>query len=166
MSAGECSGLVLPETGVFLNNFMGEADIHPLGFHQLAPGTRLTSSMTPLLIEHGDGAITAVGTGGSSRIRTALLQVIRNLVTHGMEPARAVHADRVHYEDDVLYLEAATTLAEVGPALEREGARVGLFHGRNMFFGGAHLASRAPDGRVYGVGDDRRSGAARVLTPS
>ncbi len=164
VSNGECSGLVLPGHGVFLNNFLGEEDIHPAGFHRVPPGQRLQSSMTPLLVLSEGGAVTALGSGGSNRIRTALLQVVRNRVTHGLAPGDAVRADRLHYEDGTLYGEAATTLAEVLPALAEEGARVALFHGRNMFFGGAHLAERGADGIVRGVGDDRRSGAAAVLT--
>lgn len=166
VSNGECSGLVLPGHGVFLNNFLGEADLNPHGFHRWPPGTRLGSSMTPLLALRPDGTVLAVGSGGSNRIRSALLQVVRNLAVHGLPAEDAVCADRLHYEDHRLYAEAADRYAESTAALEAEGLDLARFHGHNMFFGGAHLALRRPDGTVTGVGDPRRSGAAAVETAS
>ncbi len=165
VSAGECSGLVLPGHGVFLNNFLGEQDINPGGFHRLAPGARMASSMTPMVLRHPDGRLTALGSGGSNRIRTALLQVVRNLVVHRLTPEESVAADRLHYEDGTLYAEIAGRYAEAVPALARDGLSVSPFPQPSMYFGGAHLASRAPDGRVHGMGDPRRAGAAAVEEP-
>jgi gamma-glutamyltranspeptidase/glutathione hydrolase len=64
-----------PDTGVMLNNMMGEDDLHPEGFHASPPGMRVASMMAPSLLS--DAAVRcrlALGSGGSKRIRTALLQ--------------------------------------------------------------------------------------------
>jgi gamma-glutamyltranspeptidase/glutathione hydrolase len=165
ISNGECSGLVLPGYGVLINNFLGEQDINPEGYHRFPPGARMGSSMAPLLLRQADGTITAMGSGGSNRIRNVLLQVVRNLVAHGQTPQEAVLADRMHYEDGTLYAEVTNRLSRVVRGLAEAGTRVAQFQVRNMFFGGAHVATRRPDGTVMGMGDDRRSGAAAVSEP-
>jgi len=165
VSNGECSGNVLPGYGVFFNNFLGEEDINPKGFHRLPPGTRMGSAMTPMLVEHPGGALTALGTGGSSRIRSALLQVSRNLCVHGMTPAQAVVADRVHYENGTLYAEAAGAHAAAMQGLASEGLDVSIFGKPSMYFGGSHLVRRDADGTSVGVADARRAGEAASEDP-
>jgi gamma-glutamyltranspeptidase len=59
----------------------------------------------------------------------------------------------------------ANRLSAVVRTLAEAGTWVALFQIRNMFFGGAHVATRRPDGTVMGMGDDRRSGAAAVSEP-
>ena len=65
-----------------LNNMMGESDLHPDGFHGAEPGTRVASMMAPSLLDLPDGSVVALGSGGSERIRSALLQTVVRLV-HG-----------------------------------------------------------------------------------
>ena len=162
MSIGEACGLVVPGLGVFPNNFLGEEDLNPLGFHRFAPGVRLTSSMCPVIAQTPERARLALGSGGANRIRTALLQVLRRVCTHGIEPERAVAADRLHYEDGRLYAETMGQLAEPVSAFVEAGGTATTFDAPNMFFGGVHLVRRQPDGRAMAVGDPRRSGAAAV----
>ena len=47
MSSGYSAGLVIPGTGILLNNALGEVELNRLGLHALAPGTRLASNMAP-----------------------------------------------------------------------------------------------------------------------
>lgn len=162
ISSGECSGVVVPGCGIFLNNFLGEEDLNPLGFHQFSPGVRLGSTMCPVLMRGADGTIAAMGSGGSNRIRTALLQVLRNLVTHHQHPAEAVRSDRLHYEAGVLYAEGANVHARAMQALAGLGLPHSLFPAPSMYFGGVHLARRSGSGEVIGVGDARRSGAVSL----
>ncbi len=160
-SNGECSTVIVPGTGVFLNNFLGEDDINPGGFHRLAPGTPMGSSMCPMLLNSAKHTV-ALGSGGSNRIWTALLQTTRNLLVHGKHPARAVNSDRVHFEAGKMAGEAANDMRDALDALVAEGLQLGRFDAPNMFFGGTHLAIRSADTEVLGVGDERRSGAAAV----
>lgn len=159
VSNGESSGLVVPGFGVFLNNFLGEGDLNPLGFHGFAPGARLGSAMCPALVRQRDGSVLATGSGGSSRIRTALLQVLRRRLVHGQDLATAVRADRLHVEAGRLLLEGGGNLGPVAAQLAKE-LDTTVFPAVNMYFGGAHSVLRGPDCRCEAVGDPRRSGSA------
>jgi gamma-glutamyltranspeptidase/glutathione hydrolase len=162
VSIGEASGLVVPGYGIFPNNFLGEEDLNPLGFHAFPPGVRMGSSMSPTLLVQPDGAMVALGTGGANRIRTALLQVMRHVVRHDATVDEAVRWDRLHYENDTLYAECANGYADAIGSLEADGTPLTPFPEPNMFFGGVHVAARSSDGEVLGVGDDRRSGEVAV----
>src|SRR6185437_14533415 len=54
-SYGSCSGVVVPGTGIHLNNMLGEQDLNPLGFHRHPPGRRMPSMMSPTVVL-SDGA--------------------------------------------------------------------------------------------------------------
>ncbi|HEV2814220.1 MAG TPA: gamma-glutamyltransferase, partial [Solirubrobacteraceae bacterium] len=102
---GEGSGVVVPGTGIHVNNIMGEEDLSPAGFHLAPAGTRMPSMMAPTLVLRGDTVELAVGSAGSNRIRSAILQVIVGVVDHGLAAREAVRAPRVHFEDGIVYAE-------------------------------------------------------------
>jgi gamma-glutamyltranspeptidase/glutathione hydrolase len=151
---GEGSGVVVPGTGIHLNNVMGEQDLNPLGFHRHPPGRRMPSMMAPSVVMR-DGAVELVlGSAGSNRIRSALLQTIVAVVDHGMGVRGAVYAPRVHFEDGVLFAEPGVDLTELDP-----DTRIVRFGERNLFFGGVQAAQQR--GSVSaGAGDPRRGGVA------
>jgi gamma-glutamyltranspeptidase/glutathione hydrolase len=158
-SNGSASGVIVPGTGVHLNNMLGEQDLNPLGFHRHPPGRRLPSMMAPTIVLRGGDAELAVGSAGSNRIRSAILQTIIRSIDDGLEAQAAVEAPRVHFEDGIVYTEPGVDTS----ALERAGRSLGPFRERNLFFGGAQAAARAEDGRFSGGGDPRRGGAAIVV---
>jgi len=98
LSNGEGAGTLAPGTGIMLNNMLGEEDINPTGFHQWPEDTRLSSMMAPTLAVEGNGTLMALGSGGSNRIRTAILQVLVNFLDFSMSADDAVEAPRLHYE--------------------------------------------------------------------
>jgi gamma-glutamyltranspeptidase/glutathione hydrolase len=152
-SNGEGSGYLAPGTGVMLNNMMGEEDLHPEGFHASRPGLRVASMMCPSLLMR-DGVVSlALGSGGSKRIRTALAQVLSNVVDHGMDPRAAIEAPRLHWDGECLQVEPGYPEA----ALRALGERWPLnpWDERNLYFGGVHAV--APG--IQGVGDPRRGGS-------
>ena len=103
---GEGSGLVVPGTGIHVNNVMGEQDLNPLGFFTYPPGRRMPSMMAPTVVMGTDGEVELVlGSAGSNRIRSAILQVIVGVVDHGLRAHDAVLAPRAHFEDGVVYVE-------------------------------------------------------------
>ena len=102
---GEGSGVIVPRTGIHLNNIMGEQDLNPLGFHRHPPGSRMPSMMAPTIVTRDGEVELVLGSAGSNRIRSALLQTIVGVVDRGLGAQQAVGAPRVHYEDDVLYAE-------------------------------------------------------------
>jgi gamma-glutamyltranspeptidase / glutathione hydrolase len=156
-SNGEGSGIVVPGTGVHVNNMMGEQDLSPLGFFSHPPGRRLPSMMAPTIVLGTDGAPElALGSAGSNRIRSALLQVIVNVLDRGMDALGAVRAPRLHFEDGLVYAEPGIEAA----GLEAEGRTLAWFRNLNLFFGGCQAVERNPaTGRLDGGGDPRRGGA-------
>src|SRR3954469_19779213 len=96
---GEGSGVLVPGTGIHLNNVMGEEDLSPQGFHQDPPGRHMPSMMAPTVVLDADGEVELVlGSAGSNRIRSALLQTIVGAVDHGLDAHSAVVAPRMHVE--------------------------------------------------------------------
>ena len=98
LSNGEGNGFIVGNFGFMLNNMLGEEDLSAGGLEAWREGTRLSSMMAPTIILEPDGAVTALGTGGSNRIRSAILQVAVNLLDHGMSLEDAVEAPRLHVE--------------------------------------------------------------------
>jgi gamma-glutamyltranspeptidase/glutathione hydrolase len=153
---GEGSAVIVPGTGIHLNNVMGEQDLNPFGFNRHPAGRRMPSMMAPtLVLRHGDVEL-VLGSAGSNRIRSALLQTIVGVVDRGLDAVAAVNAPRAHYEDRVVYHEPQLDDAELALA----GAQVVRFHDRNLFFGGVQAVQRRPDGTLLGAGDPRRGGVA------
>jgi gamma-glutamyltranspeptidase/glutathione hydrolase len=157
---GEGSGLVVPGTGLHVNNMMGEQDLSPLGFFTHPPGRRLPSMMAPTVVLHGGEVELVLGSAGSNRIRSALLQVIVNVLDHGLDAAAAVEAPRLHFEDGLVYTEPGVPTGE----LEAAGRTIARFRERNLFFGGCQAVEREPtSGALSGGGDPRRGGAVVLV---
>jgi gamma-glutamyltranspeptidase / glutathione hydrolase len=98
----------------------------------------------------------ALGSAGSNRIRSALLQVIVNAIDRGMGAAAAVESPRLHFEDGLVYAEPGIDAA----AIEAAGYQMAWFRHRNLFFGGCQAVERDPaSGTLSGGGDPRRGGA-------
>ena len=163
-SNGSGSGVLPPGTGVHLNNMLGEEDLNPQGFHMHAPGTRVTSMMAPTLVLHDDGEIElAVGSAGSNRLRSAILQVIRYVVDYDMDVATAVRRGRMHYEAGTVHVEPGFS-NDAMDELERRGLPLVRWKGLNLFFGGTQAVRRDPvTGELSGAGDPRRGGVAVVV---
>jgi gamma-glutamyltranspeptidase/glutathione hydrolase len=163
LSNGEGDGFIVGRHGFMLNNMLGEEDLSSGRLDAWREGRRLSSMMAPTIIMEADGTVTALGTGGSNRIRTAILQVAVNLLAHGMSLEDAVTAPRLHVERD------GTTSFEPGLSEEAEAAFRALedkghaWPAPNLFFGGVHAARWHPGKGVEGAGDPRRQGVARVV---
>ena len=153
-SNGEGSGVVVPGTGIHMNNVMGEADLNPLGWHRHPAGRRMPSMMAPSVVMRAGEVELVLGSAGSSRIRSALLQTIVGVVDRGLSAREAVEAPRVHFEDGVLYAEPGIEAGELGQAME-----VVRFASINLFFGGVQ-AALAHGEVLEGAGDPRRGGVA------
>jgi gamma-glutamyltranspeptidase/glutathione hydrolase len=153
---GEGSGVWVPGTGVHLNNIMGEEDLNPLGFHAFPPGRRMPSMMAPTVVVGDDGVELVLGSAGSNRIRSAILQTIVGVIDRGLSVRDAVEAPRLHFEDGVVFTEPGVDVA----ALERGEWTVNPFRSQNVFFGGVQAVERdVATGTLTGAGDPRRGGA-------
>jgi gamma-glutamyltranspeptidase/glutathione hydrolase len=154
---GEGCGIVVPGTGIHVNNIMGEEDLNPLGFHAFPPGRRMPSMMAPTVVQSADGVELVVGSAGSNRIRSAILQTIVGVVDRGLSAGEAIEAPRLHFEDGVVYTEPGIDV----DALRAAGREVSPFRAPNVFFGGVQAVERDPrTGALTGAGDPRRGGVA------
>jgi gamma-glutamyltranspeptidase / glutathione hydrolase len=158
-SNGSGSGVLVPGTGVILNNMLGEEDLNPLGFHRTPPGTRVPSMMAPTVVLRGGEVVLAVGSAGSNRIRSAILQTVVRVVEQGMGPQEAISAPRVHAEAGIVQAEPGID-AEALARLEARGVPIVRRAERNLYFGGVQAVARDPaTGALSGGGDPRRGGA-------
>jgi gamma-glutamyltranspeptidase/glutathione hydrolase len=162
LTNGEGCGRLGPGDGFMLNNMLGEADLNPAGHHAWPVDTRLSSMMAPTLILWPDGAATALGSGGSNRIRSAMTQVLVNLVAFAQPAAQAVDAPRLHLEDGLLSIEGgfAEDAARAAAALAPESRG---WPDRSLFFGGVHTVHAKANGSLEAYGDPRRGGAALLV---
>ena len=144
-----------------VNNMLGEEDLNPAGFHRWAENVRMSSMMAPTLVLREGRPEVVLGSGGSNRIRTAILQVISNILDFGMAAPAAVSSPRIHWEQGRLSLEpgfdpgAVERLARYRPAIAQEQTQ---WQAPSMFFGGVHTVMASGSDRFAGAGDERRSG--------
>ena len=158
-SNGSGSGVLVPGTGVILNNMLGEEDLNPLGFHRIAPGRRVPSMMAPTIVRRGGEVELVLGSAGSNRIRSAILQTVVRVVEQGLPVAAAVSAPRLHFESDVVQAEPGIDEQALA-RLEARGVAVARWPAINLFFGGVQAVARDPrTGAPSGGGDPRRGGA-------
>ena len=159
LSNGTGAGVIVPGTGIMPNNMLGEEDLLPDGPGSWQTDERLASAMCPMSIRAPDGSVTMMGSGGSSRIRSALSQTALHLID-GMSLEEAILAPRLHL--DALNGPVA---AEPGDerwldALRKLPADLTLWPDRAMYFGGVHAVRRSPRGHAEAVADPRRDGFA------
>jgi gamma-glutamyltranspeptidase/glutathione hydrolase len=159
LSNGEGSGYVIPDTGIMMNNMLGEEDLNPKGFHQWPTNRRLASMMAPTLILADDGRAVVLGSGGSNRIRSAILQVIINQLDYGMPLEQAIAFPRIHYENELLSMEPGIDKS-IADALKNEFPKQQHWQSKNLFFGGTHCVMMDEKGNHMGIGDERRGGVS------
>jgi gamma-glutamyltranspeptidase/glutathione hydrolase len=162
-SNGTGSGLLVPGTGVHVNNMLGEEDLNPLGFHATPAGRRMTSMMSPTIVLRDGEVVAGLGSGGSNRIRSAVLQAVVRLVADRMPVRDAVEAGRLHFEEGTVQAEPGVDASGLD-RLERRGYAVARWRRKNLYFGGVHAVARDPaTGELSGGGDPRRGGAVVVV---
>ncbi len=157
VSNGEGNGELVGDFGFMLNNILGEEDVNPLGTEDWPLNTRLSSMMCPALIETEDGSIVALGSGGSNRIRSAIMQVIVRHCLQGKNLESAITAPRLHVEGEHLDFEDLFTHGE-RQKLCQTFSDHRAWHEPNMFFGGVHAVRMDVNGGFSGTGDARRDG--------
>ncbi len=155
-SNGSCSGVVVPGTGVHLNNMLGEDDLNPFGHHLHAAGARVPSMMAPTVVLRDGQPEMALGSAGSNRIRSAILQTVLGVVDEGLSAQEAVDRPRLHVEGDVVEAEPGVS-PDALDRLEQRGYRVRRWEETNLFFGGVQAVARI-GGELSGGGDPRRGG--------
>ena len=151
---------MVPETGFMLNNMLGEEDINPGGFGRWQTDQRMASMMAATVLTI-DNKQYALGSGGSNRIRSAILQVVSNLVDFKMDLEQAVASPRIHVEQGALNMEQGFSELDT-QALEKEVDSLVRWQGLNLFFGGVH-AVELSDKTIRAYGDIRRGGIGLIV---
>jgi gamma-glutamyltranspeptidase/glutathione hydrolase len=144
-----------------VNNMLGEEDLNPAS-REGSPGKRLMSMMAPsIVLEDGEPRL-VLGSAGSIRLRAAILQIVVNVLDHGLTIPEAIDAPRVHLDGTALQLEGGFD-PDAADRLEAAGYEVVRWKGRNLYFGGASVVGLGADGRLDAAGDPRRGGAGAVV---
>ena len=150
---GEGCGYFVPEYGIMMNNMLGEQDLNPYGYHKWKTIRRLPTMICPTIILKDDKPLYVLGSGGSNRIRSAITQVILNLIIKNMPLEEAINAPRIHLEGNDLFLEPGINLDN-----KYKHLNVNPFKEKSLFFGGVNCVS--PN---EAIGDFRRGGIGLVI---
>jgi gamma-glutamyltranspeptidase/glutathione hydrolase len=160
MSAGYGSGVLPPDTGIWLNNSLGEVELTGGTLKVTEPGTRLSSNMAPTVAHRTDGTVLSIGSPGADRITTAILQVLVNYMHFGMPLADAVAHARAHVES---FPEGYRVAHEPGLPMDQVELPQRPFDHLSMFFGGVAAAEWSPSAGFTVAGDPRRSGGTAIV---
>jgi gamma-glutamyltranspeptidase/glutathione hydrolase len=160
-STGSGSGVIVPGTGIHLNNMLGEHDLNPSGA-EAKPGSRLTSMMAPSLVVRRGRPRLVVGSAGSVRLRGAILQAVVNVLDHGLDVGEAIMAPRVHLEEPHVHCEGGLDPSELD-RIEERGYDVVRWRRRNLYFGGVSAVAVGARGSLAAAGDPRRGGHGIVV---
>ncbi len=155
---GEGSGIVIPGTGIMLNNMLGEEDLNPQGFFRWKPYVRLPSMMSPTAVMSKNGIELLLGSAGSNRIRSAIVQVILNYEVFNIPVEEAISLPRLHFENGTVFIEPGYPEKTISTLSNHY--RLVRFSEKNLFFGGV----QAVTGDFHGAGDLRRGGSYIFLT--
>ena len=159
-------GLVAAGTGILLNNELDDFAVKPdapnayglIGFdaNEPGPGKRPLSSMTPTIVLKDGKPFLVTGSPGGSRIITAVLQVVVNVIDRGMDIASAVAAPRVHNQwmPDRVVVEQSLA-PDLVAALRARGDQVDV----TRPFTSANSIMVTPQGSFVGAADPRTRGA-------
>ncbi len=159
VSIGEGSGYFIPDTGVQLNNCLGETALLPGGLHSWIPNKRLISLMCPTMLQdERNGDYIMLGTGGAGRIPSALAQVILNIAWREMTLHDAVEAPRAHWQEDLFRFERGRFPGEYEELL-RSREEINIWPEKHLYFGGIQ-ASSFRGHKMQAASDRRREGAA------
>jgi len=155
-SNGEGCGHFVPDTGIILNNMLGESALLPNGLHSWEPNVRLGSMMAPTIMLNADHKAEAVlGSGGAGRIPFMLTQVIHQMVDQDRNIEEAVNAPRLHVIDDTCNMEPGLPPNLPLPA----GVTAHSWDKQSLYFGGVHAVVHQK-GNMQAIGDDRRGGVS------
>ena len=154
------SGIVVPGTGILLNNHLADFDSKAGGPNAIGPGKRPTSSIAPTLVFKNGNPALILGTPGATRIVSALAQIIINVIDFGMGLDEAIEAPRVHCLSKTLAVEGRIP-SEIIETLKSWGHPVKVYPDWDNYFGGAQgILIDTRNKKLFGAADSRRDGAA------
>jgi gamma-glutamyltranspeptidase/glutathione hydrolase len=155
------SGVMIPGTGVLLNNFLNWTDLNPASPNALQPGQRMAMCLAPSISTRDGKGVLALGTPGSYGILQTQVQAMVGHVDFGLDLQAAIDMPRARLWDGTqIYLERRVPHT-VCRELSARGHDVTLLPDFSWRAGGMQAVSRDPDsGALTGAADSRRDGAA------
>lgn len=155
------SGVVIPGTGVCMNNFMNWGDINPASPNYLRGGERFGMCLAPSISRQNGEAVLALGTPGSYGILQTQVQALVHHQVYGLDLQAAIDAPRVRLWDHRRVDVEARVEADVLAELTARGHDVHSCEAFSMSCGGMQAIARNPaNGALTGAADSRRDGAA------
>lgn len=162
------AAVVAPGTGVLLNNALNNLAFASKGsVNYVAPGRWPRSTIAPTLAFRDGRPVLAVGAPGGQRIPTAVLQVTLDVLDFGRPLDEAVFGARMHVRrattrDEPANIVDLDPLADpsLAAALEQMGWKAERRAPGDFYFGAVNAALFLPDGTLFGVADQRRTGDA------
>jgi gamma-glutamyltranspeptidase/glutathione hydrolase len=118
--------------------------------------------MAPSLVLRREQPRLVVGSAGSIRLRGAILQIVVNVVGHGLPAQEAIERPRVHLEEPHVHCEGGFETQELD-RLASLGYDLVRWRRRNLYFGGAAAVEFRDDGSLAAAGDPRRGGHGIVV---
>jgi len=150
---GAGSGYIIPNTGIMMNNMLGEEDLNPEGFHSWNTSIRMQTMMSPTIISGNSGPELILGSGGSSRIRSAIKQVIINKYINGMDLENSIYSPRIHLDGNIIHCERGVDCKD----FNFTWSKINQWDEKNLFFGGVNAVTKNE-----AVGDIRRGGCGLI----
>ena len=137
------SGVLVPGTGIMLNNEMDDFNPQPGTSNSVEPKKRPLSSMTPTIMLKNGKPFMSVGSPGATRIISALTQIIVNVVDFRMNLQDAIEAARIHCMTGDIFMESRIPKA-TQDALTAKGHKLNVRGEMDLYFGGAQGVMIAP----------------------
>jgi gamma-glutamyltranspeptidase/glutathione hydrolase len=156
------TGMVVPGYGFLLNNELTDFDFVPGGPNQVEPGKRPRSSMSPTIVLRDGQPVMALGSPGGPTIITTVMQVLLNVLEHGMDLQAAIDAGRVFSSSYPRLAWEAQLEPGTVEALRALGHAPAAAPTR---LGSMQAALRGPSGEWTGGADSRREGTVVYVTP-
>ncbi len=158
------SAVVVPETGILLNNQMTDFD-GPGTANEVAAGKRPRSSMSPVIVVAAGRPVLVLGAPGGPRIPMGVVSVISNVLDYGMDPALAVDVARVDADRCcTVELEQERVPVDERRELIRRGHDIQDRKEYHPQFGPlVEVAGIGRDGRRYAASDPRYDRGAAAL---
>ncbi len=165
------SGVVIEGTGILMNNNMGNFTLRPdipdafglMGSENniISPNRRPVSSMSPIIVSKDGKPFLVTGTPGGSKIISANMQMVLNVLEYGMNIGDAAVAPRIHHQwyPDELLLESGISPDTI-TLLRQKGHKINFNKSSEAM--GSLQTVMFKDGMFYGYSDPRRPGAKAV----
>ena len=155
------STVVIPNTGVCMNNFMNWGDLNPASPNFLIGGKRWAMCLSPSVSTQHGLPVLALGTPGSYGIMQTQAQAMIHYVDYGLNLRQAIEAPRGRLFDGRRVVLENRVHGDVVKSLRERGHDIELSDPFTIQCGGMQAVSRNPsNGALSGAADPRRDGAA------